>query len=67
MKFEATLRGRVLFERTFTVYAKNEEDAGEIAEEMFQDTLNENDECEVEEICIDELNEEYQIVLESKM
>lgn len=58
MKFEATLRGRVVFERKFTVFAKNEEDAAEIAEEMFRDNLKREDECEVDELYIEPASED---------
>lgn len=55
MKFEATLIGTVKFKRTFTLHAMNEEDAAEIAEEMFVDCLNEGDECDIQEIYIEEV------------
>ena len=60
MKFEVTLRGTVSFERTFTVYAKNEDDAAEMGEEMFRDNLKKEDDIEINEIYVesDEIEED---------
>jgi hypothetical protein len=68
-KFNVTLRGTLKFDREITVYAKNEDDAAEAAEEMLIDNLKENhpnDEMDVDEVYSEayvESETEYKVLM----
>ena len=61
-KWKATVRGTLSFERKITVFAPDEDSAGEIANEMSQSSAQGDDELDIESIVIEEYREkEYEV------